>query len=114
MPAITFEHKLTKFEVDNHCILLRDDKKTDFGKHLNTQNIVVLVDDKQYVATVNEFYVDGKFQQGIHFSEGTESAFIVEQTLFPGHTATITLDDSKAAINGRVPVAVHMYVRTKS
>lgn len=115
MSNITFEHKIVKFEVDNHCILLRDEQKADHSTHITGQKVVVTAGPKTYTATVNEYYVDGKFQAGMHFdpSNDSEKRFIMEQSIFLGHIAKISLTKGAALQDGRFPVTIEVITPIK-
>ncbi len=110
-----FEHKITKYEVDNHCILLRDDKKVDQTKAFGGHNKVLLLTPKgkSYPAEVNEYYLDGKFQAGLHLEGGKASDFFVEQDFLLGHTAVVTVDVSAAPVEGRLPVQLEFKIQTR-
>jgi hypothetical protein len=110
-----FEHKLTKYEVDNHCVLLRDEAKADhskaFGGH--SKLTVKAENGKLYPADINEYYHEGKFQAGIHFEGGKSSSFFVEQGFFLGHIASVTVDGSGALVDGRLPVDISFKILTR-
>jgi hypothetical protein len=110
-----FEHKLTKYEVDNHCVLLRDDAKADHTKAFGGHNklTVKAENGKLYPAEINEYYLDGKFQAGIHFEGGKANSFFIEQAFFLGHVATITVDGAAPLVEGRLPVDVSFKILTR-
>ncbi len=111
-----FEHKITKYEVDNHCILLRDEKKADHSKDFqgHSKLLVIMPNGKQYQAEINEYYHEGKFQTGIHFEGAKSNLFFVEQNFFLGHTAVVTVDPAAAMVDGRLPVQLAFTVQTRS
>jgi hypothetical protein len=115
MSSITFEHKITKFEVDSHCILLRDEKKVDFSANITGQKVVVTVGAKTYTASINDYYVDGKFQAGMHFdpNNDSEKRFFMEQSILTGHVAKITLTKGAPLQDDRFPLTVDISIPVK-
>ncbi len=115
MSAISFEHHIIKYEVDNHCILLRDDAKTDYSNHISGNTVVVTATSHTYTATVNEYYVDGKFQAGMHFDgkDQSEKRFMMEQSVMAGHICKVTFQKDAALIDGAFPVQVEITVKTR-
>lgn len=116
MAKVAFEHKITKYEVERHCLLLRDDAKKDYSSHFDANpKLHIRAGSKTYTASVNEYYVDSKFQNGIHFDTNNEAEkrFFMEQSIMAGHLVRIELDPAEAAIDGRQPVDIQVSIVTK-
>jgi hypothetical protein len=116
MAKLAFEHKITKYEVERHCLLLRDDGKKDFGPNFDkSPKLFVRCGNKTYTATVNEYYVDNKFFNGIHFDANNEmeKKFFFEQSIMAGHIAKIETDPDEALVDGRQAVDINISILTK-
>lgn len=112
MAQEVFEHSISKFELDHHCILLRDADKKGKRDHFPHIKLLICCGEKRYMAELNEFYLESKFQAGIHFDKGPDGTldFFFEQSANLGHRVKITVDAHRPMIDGRHPVDVEVYM----
>ena len=88
--ALSFERVITRYELENRCILLRDDKKTDHSKEAGAGRLSVQAGGRSYSAQVRDYYVDAKFQAGLYFeAKPGEGDFFFEQSVTLGKRARI-------------------------
>jgi hypothetical protein len=74
MSKLAFDRKINRFELDNRCILLADEKNTPLAG-LKTHEVCVKAGGKTYQAEKHDFYTDGKFFEGLRFPEGNDFFF---------------------------------------
>jgi len=115
MSAVDFERHITKFEIVNQCILAEDDKGNNHELKFDGYDLLVLAGGKQYIASVRDFYVNGKFKVGIAFDHQKEhmNDFFFDQSVSEAKRAKIHYDPADARIDGRTPVSLEIYIVTK-
>jgi len=96
MATIRFERRLTRYELDKKCLLLADDAGTDYAEHIDNHALRVKAGGKVYLAEVSDYYVDQKFQGGLHFNEAANpSDFFFDQSVSGGKRLRLTLDPAE-------------------
>jgi hypothetical protein len=109
-----FEKHITRFELNNQCLLLEDLNGVIQKVELPSDKIFILSEGKLYTAYIRDFYVNGKFKSGIYFEheEGHTSDFFFEIGLTEGKRAIIKYEGK---IHEGLPLLeVTVYVLTKS
>jgi hypothetical protein len=115
MSAIKFERHITKFELTNQCILAEDDKGNNGGLKFNNFDLLVRAGGKSYKASVREFYLNGKFKNGIAFDHEKDhlNDFFFDQSVSENKRVRFSFDGDEPMIDGRHPIDLEVYVVTK-
>jgi hypothetical protein len=109
-----FEKHITRFELNNQCLLLEDLDGVIQKLDLPSDKIFVISENKIYPAYIRDFYVNGKFKSGIYFEheEGHTSPFFFEIGVTEGKRAIIKYEGKT---HENLPLLeVIIYVLTKS
>lgn len=114
--AIEFEKHITKFEINNQCILVEDDSGSDHGVKFDGYDFLVKAGKKEYKANLREFYIKSVFKNGVAFDqkEGTMSDFFFDQSVGEGKRVKFKIDPDAEKIDGRIPIEMEVYIVTKS
>jgi hypothetical protein len=114
MAGIHLERKVTKYELDNKCLLLQDDGGTDFASHFKTEHVHVWSGKYTYHAVVHDHYVDGKFRDGISFraEHNPGRDFFFDQSLSMGKRVKLDTDPDQLEGDHQI-VAVEVFMVTK-
>lgn len=115
MAVIKFERHITRFELNNQTILVEDDQGNDHGLKFPGFNLIVKTPDKNYPASLRDFYVGSKFKPGVAFDheEGHLNDFFFDQSVSENKRARITFNTDDAPIDGRIPVEIEVYMVIK-
>jgi hypothetical protein len=94
MASIHFERTVTKFEFQNKCILLQDDKGNDYRQQLAHENVRVASNGTNYDGVIKEFYYKGNFKPGIVFDDHGDGihSFFFEQGVLPERILRVEMD----------------------
>ncbi len=114
MGAIHFERKVSKYELDNKCLLLQDDAGVDYGSHFKTEHVHVRAGKYTYHAVVHDHYVDGKFRDAISFRPENNPGrdFFFDQSLAMGKRLKLDTDADSLHEEQQV-VDVEVFMVTK-
>lgn len=108
-----FEKHITKFEVTNQCLLMEDLNGSQQNIGIDASKVFVAVENKIYPASLRDFYVNGKFKEGIHFDheQGHTSEFYFDIGVSEGRRAIINY--AKETHEGLPLIHVKVYLLTK-
>ena len=115
MPKQSFERLVTKYEFENKCVLLQDNKHKDFSKDLKSHKLRVNCGDKHYDGIVNDFYTKNGFMSGIVFDDhgaGLHS-FFFEQGVMADRTLKIDFDPTEIVEGDRHILSIEVVIITK-
>jgi hypothetical protein len=109
-----FEKHITRFELNNQCLLLEDLDGVIQKLDLPSDKIFVTSENKVYPAYIRDFYVNGRFKPGIYFEheEGHISAFFFDAGVSEGRRAIIKYEGKSN--EGTPLLEINVYVLTKS
>lgn len=115
MAAIKFERHITKFELDYQCILAEDDKGNNHDLKFTNYDLIVRAGGKTYKACVREFYLNGKFKNGVSFEHEKDhmNDFFFDQSASGNKRVKFSFDPDEALIDNRHPIDMEVYVVTK-
>lgn len=115
MPKIEFERHITRFEVQNQTILVEDDQGNNHGVKFGNLNLLVRTPERNYIASLRDFYVGSKFKAGIAFDheEGHLNEFFFDQSVSENKRARFSFDPDEPLIDGRAPLDLVIYVVTR-
>lgn len=115
MSAVDFERHITRFEIENQCILVEDDNGKNSNLKFDGYELLVLAGGKKYLAAVRDFYVKGKFVIGISFVHEKDhmNDFFFDQSVSESKRIKIHYDPSEPKSDGRTPVNLEVYFVTK-
>lgn len=100
MPVLSVERRISKYEIENKCVLFMDDDKKPLEDLNLGQAVSVEAGGKLYNAEVREFFVEGAFIEGIVFPDGYD--FFFDQRVERGRKLSIDIDPNMVIGSNRL------------
>jgi hypothetical protein len=115
MAHIKFERHLSRFEIQNQCILLEDDLGNNHQLTFRASDLFVRSKGKHYDAMVRDFYYNGKFKQGISFPHeaGHICDFFFDQSASEAKRVKFDFDPDEPLVENKMPIDIEIYFMTK-